>query len=279
MTVGTDGSRWGETALHWAARHAWNRGDELLVLRGTHGGTTRPIARDFPLLPVRIRTTDDNPLAVFTETSRESELLVLGCRGERHRHPGLGDLVVPVVLGAHCDIVIVRGADDAVDGRRGRVTAMVGGSPDDPMVVAHAAETALALRADLMVLHAVPDPLTHHPVSRQHDTDEILVAAEKLVAGLARHPATFIELVRAHPHEVVASRTDTDLLVVGRGRTGAVMRSALHLAPCPVMVVHDPTPPGRAARSGHLATWTPCLPWPRDNRSTVPLERTTTGGA
>jgi len=277
VTVGTDGSRWGETALRWAARHAWNRGDELLVLRGVHGGSTRPLTRDFPLLPVRIRITGDNPLAALTEAGRESELLVLGCRGDRHRYPGLGDLVVPTVQGAHCDIVVVRGSDDAVDGRRHLVTALVGGSPDDPVVLARAADTALILRADLMVLHAVPDPLTHNPISTQRQPDEILIAAEKVMAGLGRYPPTSIELVRSHPHEVIATRTDSDLLVVGRGRSGAVMRSALHLAPCPVLVVHDPGPHGTTTRGNRRATWTPCLPWPRDARSTVPLRQTTAG--
>ncbi|EWM10164.1 universal stress protein, partial [Kutzneria sp. 744] len=120
VTVGTDGSRWGEAALRWAARHAWNRGDELLVLRGTSGRPTRPITRDFPLLPVRIRTVGGAPLSAFTEASRESVLLVLGCRGDRHRHLGLGALVLPTVLAAHCDTVVVRGTDHAVDGRHHR---------------------------------------------------------------------------------------------------------------------------------------------------------------
>jgi len=277
VTVGTDGSRWGEAALRWAARQAWNRGDELVVLRGANGRSTRPITRDYPLLPMRIRTTDDAPLAAFAAASRESELLVLGCRGDRHRHLGLGALVLPTVLTAACDTVVVRGTDDAVDGRHRRVTAMVGG-PEDACVVMHAADVALTLRADLLVLHAVPDPLTHHPISLAQDPDEVLAAAETAVATLARPPATTIELVRSHPHEVIAARTDTDLLVVGRGRSGSVTRTALHLAPCPVLVVQDASKPCRAACSGRLATWSPCLPWPRNSIEPVQLERTTSGG-
>lgn len=273
MTVGTDGSRWGEAALRWAARHAWDRGDELLVLLGANGRPTRPITRYFPLLPMRVRATDDAPLAAFTEAGRESALLVLGCRGERHRHLGLGALVLPTVFAAECDTVVVRGTDHAVDGRHRRVTAMVGGSPDDIVVIARAADTALTLRADLLVLHAKPGPLTHHAISPDQDPDAVLAAAEVAVATLARQPATTIELVRSHPHEAVADRTDTDLLVVGRGGSGAVTRSALHLAPCPVMVVHDAVRPN-AARSGRTAAWSPCLPWPRDDRETVHLERT-----
>lgn len=279
VSVGTDGTRWGEAALHWAARHAWNRGDDLLVLRGTRGRPTRPITREFPLLPVRIRLTDDSPLVAFTAASRESELLVLGCRGDRHRHLGLGDLVLPTVAAAECDTVVVRGADQAVDGRRRRVAAMVSGSPDDVVILSHAADTALTLRAELLVLHARPDPLTHHPVAPGQDPEAVLTVAEKTIAGLGRRPPTTIELVRTHPHEVVAARGDSDLLVVGRGRSGAVMRTALHLAPCPVMIVHDNTRPRGAVRTGRLATWTPCLPWPRDDRLSVHLERTPRGGA
>ena len=273
VTVGTDGSRWGEAALRWAARHAWNRGDELLVLRGVSGRPTRPITRDFPLLPMRIRVIDDAPLAAFTEASRESELLVLGCRGNRHRHLGLGELVLPTVFAAQCDVVVVRGADQAVDGQHHRVTAMVGGAPDDAVVIAHAAEVALVAHADLFVLHAKAGPLTHHQVSPGQDPGAVLAAAETAVVRLPRRPDTAIEVVRSYPHEAIAERVDTDLLVVGRGGSGAVTRSALHLAPCPVMVVHGVAGPGRSARGDRLSTWSPCLPWPRDGR----LEHATGG--
>jgi nucleotide-binding universal stress UspA family protein len=274
VAVGTDGSRWGEAALRWAARHAWRRGDELLVLRGSGGPPTRPITRDYPLLPMRVRATGDNPTAALLAASRESALLVLGCRGDRHRHLGLGAHVLPTVLTAECDTVVVRGADNAVDGRNGRVTAMVGG-PDDARVVTRAADVALTLHADLLVVHARPDPLTHQPVSPARDPDEVLAAAEAAVADLVRRPATTTELIRSYPHEVVAARVDSDLLVVGRGGSGAVTRTALHLAPCPVLVVRDAATPRRAAHSGRFATWSPCLPWPRGTTESVHLERST----
>ncbi|QUQ64096.1 universal stress protein [Kutzneria sp. CA-103260] len=278
VAVGTDGSQWGEAALHWAARHAWNRGAELLVLCGAQRPPARPITRDFPLLPMRILVTTDAPLAAFTEASRESELLVLGCRGDRHRHLGIGALVLPTILTAQCDTVIVRGADAAVDGRHRRVTAMVSGGQDDPVVVTHAAEAALTLRADLLVLHAKPEPLTHRPISPERDPDSVLAAAEKATTGLGRRPETAFELVRTHPHEVIAARADTDLLVVGHGRSGAVTRTALHLAPCPVLVVREDTSPREVPPASRLTTRTPCLPWPSDDRLSIHLERITTGG-
>jgi nucleotide-binding universal stress UspA family protein len=48
------------------------------------------------------------------------------------------------------------------------------------------------------------------------------------------------EAVRAQPYELVATRTHTDLIVVGSGgpgRLGSVTRDALHHALCPVLVV------------------------------------------
>jgi len=279
VTVGTDGSRWGEAALRWAARHAWERGSELLVVSGEDAPSTRRITCDFPLLTVRIRATAEAPVAALVEASRESELLVLGCRGNRRRHLGLGSLVLPAVGAAECDTVVVRGADNAVDGRHRRVTAMISGGDEDASVVAHAADIALDRRCELRVLHAEPDPLTHHPISPERDSRAVLAAAEAHVGTLARRPVTVIEMVRAYAHEAVAACTDSDLLVVGRGASGAVTKTALHHAPCPVMVVHtvgvspSPSTPGIG-----LATWSPCLPWPRGDRAPVHLERTTTGG-
>jgi nucleotide-binding universal stress UspA family protein len=244
---------------------------ELVVLRGGDSPAVRQVTREFPLLPLRIHATDGPPLPVLTEAGKNSELLVLGCRGHRHHHLGLGTLVLPTIVRAECDTVVLRGADDAVNGQHRRVTAMIGGDADDAFVLVPAAGIALAHRAELRVWHATPPPFTHHEVSTEQDPSAVVAAAEARVASLPRRPATTIELVRAYPHEVVAGCTDSDLLVVGRGRSGAVTRTALHLAPCPVMVVSDVEARlSPAEPTARRATWSPCLPWPRDEVLTHP---------
>jgi nucleotide-binding universal stress UspA family protein len=48
-------------------------------------------------------------------------------------------------------------------------------------------------------------------------------------------------LVHARPHEAIARCTDSDLIVVGSRETpGSVTTAALHHAPCPVLLVHQP---------------------------------------
>ncbi len=264
VTVGTDGSYWGETALQWAARHAWLRDVELVVLRANDSTALRQITRGLPLLPLRVRDVADAPLAALAHASAASALLVVGCRGQGRRTLGLGKLVLPVVRASRCSTLVVRGAPDAVHGKHHRVTAMVGWA-DDVAVVRHAANMALTRGAELRITHADPLPVTAHPAPYEHDPDAVLAAARAQLAVLDRQLSTVVEVVRAQPHEVVATCTDSDLIVVGAGSrtTGCVTKAALYHAPCPVMIAQglpvtteQPTALGRA-------TWSPCLPWPR----------------
>jgi len=246
ITVGTDGSYWGGMALDWAARHAWLRGAELHVLRASDERPADVPAdlglshthRLYPLLPITCQAAGASPVVDLTTASADSSLLVLGCRG--HRRFGLGDLVVPTLMGTRCDMLVARGTPDAVHGTHRTVTTMISGGAEDNLVVRRGAEFAAAYRSALRVVHAAPDEL--RPATTPED---VLAVAELQLKALdfAGHAA--FTLVRALPHEALR-HGDTDLVVLGRGESrrhidspGPVTRTALYHAPCPVLVVHS----------------------------------------
>jgi nucleotide-binding universal stress UspA family protein len=142
--------------------------------------------------------------------------------------------------------------------RRPHVVAAVAALPDDGAVVADAVDWADAAGATLTFVHAVPCSFGERSVDLagavargQHLLDTAASAAEALSAGLS--PAT--QLLRVRPHELVGEALDADLLVIGGPRTawrprrgpehrssvqpgglGLVAHSALHHAPCPVLL-------------------------------------------
>jgi nucleotide-binding universal stress UspA family protein len=221
VTVGTDDSYWGTRALSWGTEHARLRGAQLQVL---HPAT-------------------DNPVAALADASTTSDLVVLGCRGHRHRLLGLGAAVLPTVAAAHCDVLVVRGTVAAQRGENRCVTAMVSGGLDDMTVVQHAAAMATSHHARMEVVHARP------PTALDDD-----VFVEKLRIETLRLRTT-VTTVRTLPHEVIATSDGSDLIVLGRGQSpgrpsspGVVTKAALHHAPCPVLVVH-PVRRGAVRRS------------------------------
>jgi nucleotide-binding universal stress UspA family protein len=245
VTVGADGSYWGGMALDWAARHAWLHGASLQVLRACHDvpsdvptdlGLSHAL-RLYPLLPITCRPAGSSPVLDLTAASAGSSLLVLGCRG--HRRFGLGEHVIPVLGGSHCDVVVVRGTPAAVHGEHRAVTAMISGGPHDFLILRHAAVFATARRSRLRVVHAAPAELRP-----ERTPEDVLHIAELQLKALdATLRATFI-LSRALPHETLQHADDTDLLVVARGEShrhadapGPVTRAALYHSPCPVLVV------------------------------------------
>lgn len=242
VVVGTDGSPWGSAALGWAARHAWLMGTELAVYQAAEDPPAEPSTSDRLLtmqpLPVRVHTGGSDPLRTMVPASEDSELVVLGCRGQQHTTIGLGRWVVPVVAAAHCDTVVVRGLPPAVHGQHRSITAMVCGSSADHAVLDRGAELAAAYRSSLRVVHAwAPPSGRYFGVAPVRPTDVLERAREHL--SDRRIQVSFVP-VEGQPYEVVATFRSTDLLVVGAGdtsRLGTVTRQALHHALCPVLVV------------------------------------------
>jgi nucleotide-binding universal stress UspA family protein len=245
VVVGADGSPWGSAALGWAAKYAWLRGEPLTVYAdAARPGEPTPadqLARMQPL-PVSIVESSADPLRTLVPASEHADLVVLGCRGRQHVTIGLGRWVVPVVAAAHCDTVVVRGLDAAVHGRYSVITALVGGGPEDQPVLRRAAELAETFHAKLHVAHAWPTP-SGRTAGRSGDAHgEVLDQAKDYLASVNRQLSANYEAVRAQPYELVATRTHTDLIVVGSGgpgRLGSVTRDALHHALCPVLVVRN----------------------------------------
>lgn len=251
VTVGTDGSYWGDLALAWAARHAWLRGGQLEVLRPAdrsalpsdvpHDVGLSHATRQFPLLPVSCRLVHDDPLTDLTAASVSSDLLVLGAKGHRHRSIGLGELVLPTVTEAHCDVLVVRGAPEAVRGQHRNVTAMVSGGNNDSLVLQRAAAMANTYRSRLRVVHAAPE----FPLCDDRSEDVLHQACLQLKT-FDPTPRTTTMVVRSMPHELIAQCDSTDMVVLGQGRShraaaslGAVAKSALYHALCPVLIVHQ----------------------------------------
>lgn len=245
VVVGADGSPWGSAALGWAARYAWLRGAELAVyadpiLPGTPSAADQ-LATMQPL-PVSIVESSSDPLRTLVPASEQAELVVLGCRGRQHTTIGLGRWVLPVVAAAHCDTVVVRGLDAAVHGLHSVITALVAGGPGDRPVLRRAAELARTFHSKLHVAHAWPTP-SGRPSSTSADAHgEVLDSAKDYLATVDRQLSASFEAVRGQPYEVVATRTHSDLILVGSGgpaRLGSVTRDALHHALCPVLVVRN----------------------------------------
>ncbi|WP_214367543.1 universal stress protein [Pseudonocardia sp. H11422] len=130
-----------------------------------------------------------------------------------------------------------------------RVVLALRDLPDDAAVLADAAETAEQLAGGLTIVHGVPTSFGERSVGLAAAVDHgrrVLEAGLEQVAALAPGLAVTTQLVRARPHELVGEDLDADLLVLGgpraggRGELGLVARSALHHAPCPVLLVPRP---------------------------------------
>jgi nucleotide-binding universal stress UspA family protein len=245
VITGTDGSYWGRVALRWAAEHAWRIGAELEV----HAAPVDPARADlrddglgqtasaFPMLPIRVRTSATATPALVA-ASVLGDLVVLGCRGTAHGTTGLGSAVLPVIRGAHCDVLVVRGRPDAVRGAYRQVTAFLGAG-DDNGVLRAATDLAVARRCALRVQRAVPPAGRVRVTVPADEPVDRLDYAASVVHRAAPHLRTTLHLVRAQPHEAIAACGDTDVLVVDGGTVDGtpdpVVAAALHHAPCPVM--------------------------------------------
>ncbi|MEO6084002.1 MAG: universal stress protein [Umezawaea sp.] len=258
VIVGNDGSFWGQMALRWAADHAWRTGAVLDVwLRDWNSevpdtvpanGGLNHVTSDFPMLRVRVHESGPDPARDLETAGRAAGLVVVGYRGHSTNSLRLGGLVLPLVRRSTCDTLVVRGRPSAVRGENRRITALISGGEDDELVITRAAAMALDHRAKLRVVHALPVPMAKDALATDHQF--VLDNAARLLEKLDRRPPHTVVLLRGQPHEAVARCTDSDLLVVGpgdqptqTGRCGTVTRTALHQAPCPVLVVHRPHVP------------------------------------
>ncbi|CRK57891.1 Universal stress protein family [Alloactinosynnema sp. L-07] len=242
MVVGTDGSYLGDHAVRWAARHADLMGDMLHVYQSTVDDTVAQALLNYPTLPVTHFTDVLDPLSTLVTASADARTIVVGARGKHHPGLGLGHLIRPLVALAACPVVIVKGHPDAIHGHHTTVSVAIGDTADDAPLRC-AVGIARGTGATLRILHAGPPA---------HGTIEWAMDTARSIAPDLSSAATHVP---GPHHEIVAKVHDTDLLVIGRGRTpslGRVTTEALFHAPCPVLVVdstwQDTSPPAALNR-------------------------------
>lgn len=127
-----------------------------------------------------------------------------------------------------------------------RIAVGVKTLPDDGDAIVSAAQCATAAKADLVILHAVPTSFAERSVGLGAALDRghaLLAHATRVARRAAPAVSVTMHLMRALPHEIVGENLDADLLVLGGHRPdtertlGLVALSALHHAPCSVLLV------------------------------------------
>jgi nucleotide-binding universal stress UspA family protein len=126
------------------------------------------------------------------------------------------------------------------------VVVAVRSLPEDGPVVEEAARCAVAIGARLQVVHAVPMAFAAKSVGLTGAVDRgraTLALALRCARRAVPGADVDVRLLRMRPHEVVGEHLDADLLVLGGlrpgpdGALGLVALSALHHAPCSVLLV------------------------------------------
>lgn len=159
---------------------------------------------------------------------------------------GAGPLTAAAAARLAVRVLLLRpGAVPPADPGRARVVAALAGLPDDGPVVADAARCAARAGAALTLVHAVPRSFAERSVGLAAAlTRGGRLLDDAAARAVAQEPGLRVDrrLSRVHPHELVGEALDAQLLVVGgcgpdRPDPGLVAHSALHHAPCPVLVV------------------------------------------
>jgi nucleotide-binding universal stress UspA family protein len=162
--------------------------------------------------------------------------------------PGRRPTPVPLfaqIAALATDPVLVLGPDGTATAPP-EVTAALHALPDDTPVLAAAVDTARHLGGRVVLTHGLPLSFAERSVGLRTALDhahQLLDEAAGQAAACSPDVRVTTRLVRAHPHELVGEDLDTALLVIGGPRRdvgddlGLVVRSALHHATCPVLVV------------------------------------------
>lgn len=204
---------------------------------------------------------DGNTAQQLIEESAEAELLVLGQRGlGGFNGLLLGSNSSTVSAHAHCPVLVVAAAASHGPGAPERVVLGMDGSQGAQLAAEVAFEEASRRRLPLLAVLAwtTPGPVAAYgptPVYDEMDTGA-QYQLEQLTGSIAawreKYPQVGVEerLVHAAPAAgLLAALEPTSLLVVGsRGRggfrgllLGSTSQAMLHHAPCPVLVVPDPS--------------------------------------
>ncbi|WP_055590038.1 universal stress protein [Streptacidiphilus griseoplanus] len=276
VMVGVDGSAQSLRAVDWASDEAARRGTSLELVHTSLWDRYEPDATDneglaadhravarllaaaaeraaarHPEVAVGTQVVPDSPVAGLLEAASRAALLVVGCRGRRGLAGALlGTVHLQVAARAPCPVVVVRGTDDAVGRRYGRLALGVDEADAKGAVAEFAyAEAQLwgslltAVRARRSSSGPPPSGAPAGSGATGHRAVEAAVAA-----AAAAHPAVGVELLSrpgAAPAVLLEAAQGADLVVAGADHRrhllgphpGPAARALLQHAPCPVAVV------------------------------------------
>lgn len=211
--------------------------DTVVVDDGRHRGSGVPAAAE-PILP-----PPSPPPGIVVEGARVPDWVTAWCRRSgRPLMVGAGPVSTTSLL-ADASVLVLRPVLATLPVPQ--VVAVVGELPGDRAVLAEAAAAASHLAASLVLVHGVPRSFGERSVGLDAALDQgehVLRQAWDAVAVTYPGLTVRTELRRAWPHELVGEEVDADLLVVGQARhqPGLVALSAVHHAPCPVLLVSRP---------------------------------------
>lgn len=206
-----------------------------------------------PTLNITSKLVDDTAALALIEESQVVEMIVVGAHGARgFSNLVAGSTTMSVATHAHCTVVTV--PTDLANATESRgIVVGVDGSDVTQGAIAFALREASATGQAVTAVHAWVDPVTMSPMTQDtagYSRVREQALAEMLGPWIEKYPDVPIALhvVREHPvHALAAAAQGAQLLVVGcRGRgavrammLGSVSHGVLHLATCPVAVVHS----------------------------------------
>jgi nucleotide-binding universal stress UspA family protein len=205
-----------------------------------------------PALSISGKLVNDSAPSALIEESRDAAMIVVGAHGARgFSNLVAGSTTMNVASHAHCTAVTVPTDMTNTAQQRGIVVG-VDGSSVTQAAIAFALREASATGQALTAVHAWVDPVTMSPMTQDtagYSSARAQALSEMLAPWMEKYPDVVVELkvVREHPvHALAAAAEGAQLLVVGcRGRgavrsmmLGSVSHGVLHLATCPVAVLH-----------------------------------------
>jgi nucleotide-binding universal stress UspA family protein len=293
VVIALDGSPHSDRTLGWGLQEASLRGADVILARAwidprelvewswypvvaaeldaeldaevtTYLAEKRAVAVDrYPSLTITTTVLQGGEVPVLRRLSESAQLLVLGVRG-RAGHGRIGSISSHLAAHSRCDVVVVRGDQDAPLPAGAPVIVGVDGSRASLAAAEAAAREASIRSAPLVVLHARPtvaDPygrgmpaLSPQYAESIDENDPTHRAAQDVATRLrSRHPGleVGVTLVDDDPaHALVEASHGAALVVVGsrglgafRGMLlGAVSNDVIRNATSTVLVLHDGLP-------------------------------------
>ena len=228
-------------------------GDTLAAARDLLEQALEQAKSRHPALSITSRLVDDAAASALIEESREAAVIVVGAHGARgFSNLVAGSTTMNVASHAHCTVVTVpTGLTNAGEGKG--IVVGVDASEVTKAAIGFAFHEAAATGQAVTAVHAWVEPVTMSPMTQ--DTAGYGRAREEALTKMLapwreEHPDVVVarRVIREHPvHALAAAADGAQLLVVGcRGRgavrsmiLGSVSHGVLHLATCPVAIVHD----------------------------------------